>query len=275
MTSANEQIEHWMFKFRQWRSTDAELYCQMMDNPKIWQMMDGYPGPISKENAKDMIGVANANEEFNKTGEVRAVEFKSKLVGQVRLMQDGDTPHSAEISYLLFEPSWGQGLAAPMLKAYLDDVRARKPEICEVVAAIDTRNAASVKTATKAGFKRMDLPRMRMSGVGDLIFFVYVLEKNIALHLAKVRGRAIEFGPRNLGLCSRPVLDLHSRAGQSAGGRAVRHASPLTGPPYGGGMSCERSEERHLRPSTSVVVAAIPNHWRRTSLESAPRINEK
>ena len=154
------------FKFRAWDVTDAQLYKEQMDNENIWKYMDGYPGPMTVKMAVDMIELANNSDAH----EVRAVEYQGKVIGQVRLMFDKDVETCAELSYLIFAPYWGKGLAVPMIHAYRCDFAVRLP-YRTMTAVIDKRNEASIAVAKKAGFWRMDLPVLRRESFGELLIF--------------------------------------------------------------------------------------------------------
>ncbi len=105
-------------------SEEAAEFCTLLDDPAIWQHLpEDYPNPLTESMARDLIEISNES----KHHEVRAIEKKGRIVGQIRMLFDnphgsnsidGDAHTDAEISYWVGTDFWGKGIASEVIAIY-------------------------------------------------------------------------------------------------------------------------------------------------------------
>lgn len=90
-----------------------------------------------------------------------------KIIGTTTLFRLDEQSRRAEIGYILNRRFWGNGFAGEALTALLD-FAFEKMNLHRIEADIEPRNAASVKTVERLGFKREGLLRERWIVGGEL-----------------------------------------------------------------------------------------------------------
>lgn len=152
---APSEIAPEQFLFRPWVTSDAVHYQGIFDNRKVWEYMDGYPGPIDIESARTMISWSQDKPEH----EVRAVVYRGSIIGQVRIMfSEVASSKIAELAYLLDESFWGRGLAVPMLKSYIASFWAGIHSIDRLFAFVRLGNEPSIRVLRRIGFREFAIP---------------------------------------------------------------------------------------------------------------------
>jgi [ribosomal protein S5]-alanine N-acetyltransferase len=138
---------------RPWRPDDAPTLATLLDNPTLWELLpDEYPGQVTEQLADELIAIANG---WSERHVVRAVEWRQRVVGQVRLQFDS-SPFSdaAEISYWIGQPYWAQGLATKAVTLFTADSFEERSNLPMMFAQILSGNVASMHVVEKAGYRR-------------------------------------------------------------------------------------------------------------------------
>lgn len=140
------------FSFRAWQPDDAPAYREMLDDPELWRFMhEEYPGAITLDLARDFIEMAREASHHK----VRAVEYQGRIIGQARAQWsiERTPPHSAEISYWLARPYWGQGLAAPMIALFTWRCLSIFPALMRLTARVHRGNTPSLRALARLGWR--------------------------------------------------------------------------------------------------------------------------
>ena len=73
------------FRFRKWVPDDLAEYMRILGNPRVWELLpEPFPEPFDDEVAAGMLELSRLGSHH----EVRAVEHRGRVVGQVRLIFD-------------------------------------------------------------------------------------------------------------------------------------------------------------------------------------------
>ncbi|MEM7677938.1 MAG: GNAT family N-acetyltransferase [Myxococcota bacterium] len=137
-------------ELRPWTDGDVELYRSLLDNPKLWQYLpESYPAPLTTALAADLIRVSNETDHHD----VRAIEYRGEIVGQVRLLFSNQHQDDAEISYWIGEKYWGQGIASRVIPMFSALSFAEHPKLRSIFAKVHKDNAASAVVIERAGYR--------------------------------------------------------------------------------------------------------------------------
>jgi len=139
------------FVLRPWRADEARVFTALLDNPEIWRYLpEPYPDPLTEQTARDLITLSSESHHH----EVRAVELRGEVIGQVRLAFDpvAQVRHSAEISYWLGRESWGKGIGSDIVALYTFLSFRRHPHLTSIFARVYEDNRASARALQKAGY---------------------------------------------------------------------------------------------------------------------------
>ena len=140
------------FVFRPWHDTDVDAFRGLLDDPEVWRYLpETYPAPLTEATARDLIAVSALDGHH----EVRAVEHRGHLIGQVRLefSARGTDRSEAEISYWLGAQHWGKGLGRAIVAAATRRAFRLHPDLSMIVAWVHPQNAASAKLLVRAGYR--------------------------------------------------------------------------------------------------------------------------
>lgn len=139
------------YKLRLWHAEDLPQYMELLDDPAVWaHMTEAYPDPLTAEIAQALIEASNAGNRH----EVRAVERDGELVGQVRLLFDGDeTFGCSEISYWLGREYWNRGIGTDIVSFYTRHSLAQHPQLTWLFARVHSQNMASQRVLEKSGYQ--------------------------------------------------------------------------------------------------------------------------
>lgn len=138
--------------FRRWRAADADIFARLLGNERVWRYLpERFPGSIDRAGALDLISFSNDADHHD----VYAVEARGAVVGQARLLFDLTAPvrDTAEISYWLGEPYWGQKLGSKIVATFTRDSFSRWPDLRSIMARVHKENHASARVLTKAGYR--------------------------------------------------------------------------------------------------------------------------
>ncbi|MBT8140602.1 MAG: GNAT family N-acetyltransferase, partial [Gammaproteobacteria bacterium] len=107
--------------FRAWSPEDVDVYVDLLDDPDVWeQLPEPYPAPLSREQALQLIEIANTVS----THRVRALNYQGDIVGQLRLQFHtgmsflDPAVRQAELSYWLGKAWWGKGIATDAVRLF-------------------------------------------------------------------------------------------------------------------------------------------------------------
>ncbi|MEJ1930789.1 GNAT family protein [Nostoc sp. NIES-2111] len=162
-----------LFRFRPYRTDDAEALAALANEPRIAQgLRDGFPNPYTLSDAQDFlagIGVPNP-----KTQQV--IEIEGRFAGGICVLpKEGVYDQSIEFGYWLGLPYWGRGLGTAIARAYVTEVFKALP-VARVYANVYSDNAASRRLLEKLGFRLEGILRkaIRKDGVlkDDCIYAV-------------------------------------------------------------------------------------------------------
>lgn len=139
--------------FRPWRRGEADVLRELLDDAEVWRWMpEPYPAPLTRELARDLIEVSLLESHHD----VRAVEHRGQVVGQVRLLFELPQRRVAEISYWLGRAHWGRGLGSQMVQAATRGALERHPELQQLMARVHPSNHASASILGKVGYRRVE-----------------------------------------------------------------------------------------------------------------------
>jgi len=144
------------YRLRSWTDeTDLGTYREFLSDEVMWEFLpEEYPGLLDDEAARGLIAHSNEAAERH---EVFAVESDDGVIGQVRLQFDSDPdPESAEISYWIGRPFWGQGGATRLVPLYTARSFAEYSKIQRIFARVLKGNEGSLKVLERAGYRRED-----------------------------------------------------------------------------------------------------------------------
>lgn len=138
--------------FRRWRATDADIFARLLGNEQVWRYLpERFPGALDRASALDLIALSNEADHHD----VYAVACRGEVVGQARLLFDvaAEVRETAEISYWLGEPYWGQKLGSRIVADFTRDSFSRWPDLRSIVARVHKQNHASARVLMKAGYR--------------------------------------------------------------------------------------------------------------------------
>lgn len=135
-----------MIKLRDYRETDIDSLAALANNENVSRYMTTtFPYPFTKEDAEWWITTGS------KSGIVKVIEYDKLFAGSVGAHpRSAEKARSAAVGYWLGESFWGKGIASEALKQ-LTDLVFSTTDIVRLEASIYSPNAASMKTAEKAG----------------------------------------------------------------------------------------------------------------------------
>ena len=131
-----------------------------------WSRYIRPPFPYSRENAReflaDRVGLSRPDQT------VWCIQREKQMIGDVGFAWHTKN-RAAEIAYSLSPEHWNQGLMAEACRAAIDTVFVGNEALNRIYAAIDTRNAASIKLVEKLGMAREGILRQNRMQKGQLV----------------------------------------------------------------------------------------------------------
>lgn len=141
------------YTLRDFTEEDAPSLAVFANNRKIWEgVRDRFPHPYSEGDAKDFIGIVNAQLPSTNF----AIEIEGKAVGAIGLItqdQNDVYRYSAELGYWIGEPYWGNGLMTDIVRRFSREAFQRY-NIWRIFAGVYHTNTASQRVLEKAGYSR-------------------------------------------------------------------------------------------------------------------------
>lgn len=145
-------------------SGDTAALWAYRSDPEVarWQ---GWTLPYSMEQAEGFVAsVADADVGAPGSRVNLAIRHQDVLIGDVYIHVLADTPHIVEFGITLAAANQGQGFAAEVLSALLDEMFTATDDsgvrlITKAIAYVDTRNNASLALFDRLGFRREGLLR--------------------------------------------------------------------------------------------------------------------
>jgi [ribosomal protein S5]-alanine N-acetyltransferase len=144
------------FGFRPWSADDAEVYAELLGNPRVWEYLpEPFPSDFSVDTARNLIEVGAIGFHHDTV----AIEAEGRPIGQCLLRFDRPFAgtRAAEVAYWLGEEHWGQGWMSRVLPAFTHR-SFREHGVDVVYAWIMEDNEASVRAAERAGYRRSPFP---------------------------------------------------------------------------------------------------------------------
>ncbi len=139
------------YGFRAWTPDDAPELARILSIPELWTYLpEDFTGAIDAAAAQDLVELANAASHHD----VRAVTHDGRIIGQVRLVFEGD--RSAEISYWFDPEVWGQGHGRAVVQRFTPLAFNEHPDLEKLVAKVQWKNPASARILQAAGYAEDD-----------------------------------------------------------------------------------------------------------------------
>ena len=140
-------------RLRRWADSDAPALAGMLSDPQLWRFMpEGYGGPVTPDQARDVITIANqANHHA-----VWAITQDDLPIGQLRLEYGAEGDSTAELSYWIAEAQRGKGIARRAIARLLQDLPQSGQAPRRLLVRIHRDNAASLRVAHALGFADRD-----------------------------------------------------------------------------------------------------------------------
>ena len=137
------------FILRPWHINDLDSLVKYANNPNIAKYLtDGFPYPYSKENGKEFIKNATADDPVH----IFAIDINGEAVGGIGIHPQTDIQKkNAELGYWLAEPFWGKGIMTKAIKQ-ITDFAFSTFEINRVFARPFGNNPGSQNILEKNGF---------------------------------------------------------------------------------------------------------------------------
>jgi RimJ/RimL family protein N-acetyltransferase len=137
------------FKLRPWHINDLDSLVKYANNPNIAKYLtDGFPHPYSKENGKEFIKNATADDPVH----IFAIDINGEAVGGIGIHPQTDIQKkNAELGYWLAEPFWGKGIMTKAIQQIINFAFSTF-EINRVFARPFGNNPGSQKILEKNGF---------------------------------------------------------------------------------------------------------------------------
>lgn len=133
---------------RPWSPDDLGAYRALLDDARVWaHLPEPYPDPLDEGAAAALIALSSRLG----TQIVRAAVCDGQPVGQVRLDLSAG-PGTAELSYWLGAPFWGQGFGTALIAAAVTRAFGRRPDLLRLTAKVHPGNPASARALARAGF---------------------------------------------------------------------------------------------------------------------------
>ncbi|KPP85110.1 MAG: acetyltransferase [Rhodobacteraceae bacterium HLUCCO07] len=146
LSSARSDAYH----FRKWTERDSPTLARILSSRRLWEYLpEDYGGPMTPDTARELIALSNGTDHHV----VRAVEFKGKVIGQVRIEFRKTERETAEISYWLADSVWGQGHGSVIVARFSAECLHDHPSVTRLLARVHPENRASARVLTKAGYK--------------------------------------------------------------------------------------------------------------------------
>ena len=139
------------FELRRWKECYASDIHALADNATIASMMrDSFPHPYTEQDARDFVSSCmNADEELQL---FRAIVLDGHAVGSIAICTCDDVYHrSAELSYWLGEPYWGNSIMTRAVRSICKEAFERF-DIVRIFARPYSDNLASRHVLNNAGF---------------------------------------------------------------------------------------------------------------------------
>jgi RimJ/RimL family protein N-acetyltransferase len=115
-------------------------------------LRDGLPYPYTVKNARDFIETMLSSDES--VNYIFAITVDSKFVGCISATRQSNIhSRTAEVGYYVSPEFWGNGIATQAIK-FLSDFIFSNTNIIRLYAEPFSRNVASCRALTKAGFER-------------------------------------------------------------------------------------------------------------------------
>ena len=125
------------------RAEDLEGFFAIMSDPRAMRFWSTLPHADREVTRAWLVRKLQRNAEG---GEDFAIERDGRLIGEVGA---GRLP---DFGFMLHPDCWGEGLATEASRGFIDYVFG-KPEVAELTADVDPRNAASLAVLHKLGFE--------------------------------------------------------------------------------------------------------------------------
>jgi ribosomal-protein-alanine N-acetyltransferase len=146
---------------------DVDDFYAIYSNPEVMRYWSTPPLPNRDAASKLICGI---HEDFKRRELLKwgiAVRTNDTLIGSVTLFHLEFTHRRAEIGYALGRAHWGQGYMQETLRAVLT-YAFEVLEFHRIEADVDPRNAASIRTLERLGFKREGYLRERWQVNGEI-----------------------------------------------------------------------------------------------------------
>jgi ribosomal-protein-alanine N-acetyltransferase len=131
-----------------------------------WSRYTRPPYPYSRENAQEFL--ADRAELSRPDQTVWCLEFHNQMIGDVGFAWRLPN-RSAEIAYRLSPKFWNQSLITEACNTTIDTAFQHDKALNRIYAAIDTRNAASIKVAKKISMQEEGILRENRLQKGQLV----------------------------------------------------------------------------------------------------------
>ncbi len=142
--------------FRSWTPGDAEVYTELLGNPRVWQYLpEPFPAEFTTETARTLIEVGAIGFHHDAV----AIEVDGRPIGQCVLRFDRPFAgtRASEVAYWLGEEHWGRGWMSRVLPEFTDR-SFRQHSIDVIYAWIMEDNKPSIRVAERAGYRREPCP---------------------------------------------------------------------------------------------------------------------
>ena len=136
-----------MITLRPFINSDKQALIKILNDPRVCEFLSTkIPNPYTERDAQWWI------DDGSKTGYVRAITFKNRLVGCIGVSTDEfEYARNGEIGYWLDKESWGKGYATLAVKLVTDNIF-NNSQINRIYAAVFSGNIGSMRVLEKCGY---------------------------------------------------------------------------------------------------------------------------
>lgn len=144
-------------QLRNQRIADAKRFFKILNNPHFIFFS---AKPLTLEEEIDFLrlnpGKRKRNFEYN-----YAITYNGTLVGAIGLRINQHVPYIAEMGYFIDEAYWNRGFATQAVKK-IEAIAFNKLKLRRIEIMVIPGNKASIRVATKSGYRREGLLKKRM-----------------------------------------------------------------------------------------------------------------
>ncbi len=175
---AKIETEHLILRPFRWDDIDDLMKFAVNEE---WSRYIRPPYPYSRENAREFLADRVALSHPDQT--VWCIERNKQMNGDVGFAWHTQN-RAGEIAYSLSPEYWNQGLMTEACRVAINTAFAGDQQLNRIYAAIDTRNAASIKVVEKLGLTREGVLRQNRLQKGQLVDDVWyaILREEWAAH---------------------------------------------------------------------------------------------